>query len=78
MLLLCFKEEEEMQDKTNGKLTAIEMEMALDELKGNLPYMIQNVTIAAKVFKAKYDSLVMEGFTEEQALEIVKTRPLYE
>lgn len=65
-------------DKTNGKLTNIEMEMAIDEVKKNLPYLIQNAALSAKFIKSKYDSLVAEGFTEKQALEIIKTRPLYE
>lgn len=67
-----------MDQKTNGKLTNIEMEMALDEMKRNLPYMIQNAAVSAKFLKAKYDSLIGEGFTEQQALEIIKVRPLYE
>lgn len=67
-----------MENQPTGKLTPIEMEMAIDEVKRNLPYMIQSAAISAKVLKAKYDSLVSEGFTEKQALEIIKTRPLYE
>ncbi|MEC1373405.1 hypothetical protein P9D39_03645 [Heyndrickxia oleronia] len=67
-----------MEQITNGKLTNIEMEMAIDELKRNLPYFIQSTAVTAKVLKAKYDSLVSEGFTEQQAIEIIKVRPLYE
>nr|WP_259547921.1 hypothetical protein [Heyndrickxia oleronia] len=67
-----------MEQITNGKLTNIEMEMAIDELKRNLPYSIQSTAVTAKVLKAKYDSLVSEGFTEQQAIEIIKVRPLYE
>lgn len=67
-----------MGNKTNGKLTNIEMEMAIDELKGNLPYIIQNAALQAQLLKVKYDSLINEGFTEKQALEIIKCRPLYE
>lgn len=64
--------------KTNGKLTNIEMEMAIDEMKRNLPYLIKNAAVQAQFLKAKYDNLVSQGFTEQQALEIIKTRPLYE
>ncbi|GIN37806.1 hypothetical protein [Heyndrickxia oleronia] len=67
-----------MEQKTNGKLTTIEMEMAIDELKRNLPFFIQSTAVTAEVLKAKYDSLVSKGFTEQQALEIIKVRPLYE
>lgn len=65
-------------DKANGKLTKIEMEMAIDEMRRNLPFLIQNAALQAEFLKAKYDSLVTQGFTEQQALEIIKTRPLYE
>lgn len=65
-------------DKANGKLTKIEMEMAIDEMRRNLPFLIQNAALQAEFLKAKYDSLVTQGFTEKQALEIIKTRPLYE
>lgn len=55
-----------------------ELEMAIQELTSNLPIMIESAKISAKVLKAKYDSLTAEGFTEQQALEIIKARPLYE
>ncbi|KZN96489.1 MULTISPECIES: hypothetical protein [Aeribacillus] len=67
-----------MADKVNGKITNIELEMALDDMKSKLPYFIQNVALNAKLLKAKYDSLLDAGFTDEQAMDIVKTRPLYE
>jgi len=66
------------QDKVNGKMTPIEMEMALDEIKSNLHYMIQNNAITAQFLKAKYDNLIQAGFNEQQALEIIKSRPVYE
>lgn len=69
----------------NGKSNVVgmksapnEMAMAIKEMTRNLPYFIQNASIQAKVLKAKYDNLVSQGFTEHQALEIIKTRPLYE
>lgn len=65
-------------DQVNGKMTGIEMEMAVDEMKRNLPYLIQSTAMNAKFLKAKYDSLVEAGFTEKQAFDIIKTRPLYE
>lgn len=67
-----------MTDKSNGKVTNIEMEIMLDEQRAKLPYLIQNYRIQAKLHKARYDSLIEEGFSEQQAMEIVKTRPLYE
>lgn len=67
-----------MEEKTNGNLTNIELEMAIDELKRRLPYLIQQTEVSSKVLKGRYDNLVGEGFTKEQALEIIKIRPLYE
>lgn len=72
------REVEKMTEKIIGKMTNIEFEMAIDELESKLPYQLRNISIQAKVFKAKFDSLKGEGFTDAQALEIVKTRPLYE
>lgn len=43
-----------------------------------LPYATQEWEVKAKFLKAKYDGLVKEGFTEAQALEIVKTRTIFE
>lgn len=65
-------------DGVNGKVTNVELEMIVDDLKNKLPYLIQNTAVVAQVMKAKYDNLVSVGFTEKQALEIVKSRPLYE
>jgi len=65
-----------MADKTNGKLTNVEMEMAVDEMTRGLPYLVKEIQIKSKLLKARYDSLRSEGFTEKQAMEIVKTRPI--
>lgn len=55
-----------------------ELETAMREMAENLPFLIQSSSIAAKMLKAKYDNLIAEGFNEQQAMEIVKNRPLYE
>lgn len=54
----------------------LQIEMAIKELKANLPSMIEFGKLAAKQHKAYYDSLVKEGFTENQAIEIVKKHGL--
>lgn len=66
------------QDKPTGKVTRIEMEVALDYLIESLPVLIRRASIDAQMLKVKYDALVAEGFSKQQALEIVKSRPLYE
>ncbi len=65
-------------DQPNGKFSKIEMEMALDQVIETLPILMKKSSHDAKLLKKKYDDLVAEGFTEHQALEIIKTRPLAE
>jgi hypothetical protein len=65
-------------DQPNGKVTRAEMELALDQVKEMLPVLIRRAGSDAQLLMAKYRALVAAGFTEAQALEIVKTRPLYE
>lgn len=62
----------------NKAVHQLEMEMELDTMRGNLPYMIQLVQHNAKLSKAKYDALLDEGFTDEQALKIVTKQKLLE
>ena len=45
---------------------------ALNEARDNLAFYIEYTAIMAKQKKAYYDALVSEGFTEDQALVIVK------
>lgn len=58
----------------NGNYSNIEFEMMLDEMKKNLPIQIKYHNELAKLYKARFDALVREGFTQEQALEIVLAR----
>jgi hypothetical protein len=65
-------------DGTNGKITRVEMEMALDQFLEGVPVILQMMGPQAKLLKAKYDALVKEGFSEAQAIEIIKVRPIIE
>ncbi|MHA6258347.1 hypothetical protein ACXYMX_00410 [Sporosarcina sp. CAU 1771] len=71
-----------MKAVEGGKLrkldTRSEYQKGIDEYKEVLPYAFALFVPQAKGMKAKYDSLVAEGFTTEQALEIVKVRPIFE
>ncbi|MRS27118.1 hypothetical protein [Bacillus sp. RIT694] len=58
----------------NGNYSNIELEMMLDAMKKNLPIQIKYHNELAKLYKARFDALVREGFTQEQALEIVLAR----
>lgn len=55
-------------DKTMKRL---EMEMAIHSLIQDMDLFIENTKQMAKIRKAKYDALLTEGFSEEQALHIV-------
>ncbi|GCF71773.1 hypothetical protein BC2903_55920 [Bacillus cereus] len=58
----------------NKQYTNIELEMILDNFVKALPMQIRMQREMSKVYKARFDALVSEGFTEQQALEIVKSR----
>lgn len=63
-----------MKDKT---LQRLELEMAVHNFVENLDLIIENGKALAKIRKAKYDALIAEGFTEQQALHIVSvSKPL--
>lgn len=55
---------------TNG----IQMEQQIEEFMRILPSQIKLMQIQSKLYKAKYDSLIEEGFTEEQTMKIIEAR----
>ncbi|MBY0122175.1 hypothetical protein [Bacillus sp. S/N-304-OC-R1] len=61
-------------DKPNGKLTNIELQMMIDDMKRTLPFMIEFWKNDAKSMYARRKSLIEVGFTEKEALEIIKAR----
>ncbi len=50
------------------------IEESLEMMRKNLQTIVESQASMALIFKARYDALVKVGFTEKQALEIVKTR----
>ncbi|HHT7152332.1 hypothetical protein BK718_16920 [Bacillus thuringiensis serovar andalousiensis] len=59
---------------SGGQYSNIELEMILDNFVKALPMQIRVQREMSKLLKARFDALVSEGFTEQQALEIVKSR----
>ncbi len=49
-----------------------ERKKILADLKQNLPIIIESFALTAQITKAKYDAFVLQGFTEEQALNLCK------
>ena len=50
-------------------------EIVLSELKRDLPFILQCMVITARLHREKYNALVLQGFTEAQALELCKVIP---
>ena len=54
----------------NNKLDP--MIKAVHKMQNRLPAMLEYFKIMAKLQKIRYDQLIIEGFNEEQALELCK------
>ena len=58
---------------TGGNNPPIITKKALDQMKIDLPGMLEYIIIMAEMTKAKYDAMIDQGFTKEEALELCKT-----
>lgn len=63
---------------TQPRLTPAEMKEVIADMWAMLPAQLEYVMIQSKMRKKKYDSLMEVGFTEQQALEIVKSTSPFE
>jgi len=63
---------------TQPSPTPAELKEALADMLAKLPAQLEYVMIQSKIRKKKYDSLVEVGFSEQQALEIVKSTAPFE
>lgn len=64
-------------DLFNKALNEIEAENNFKEFIDGLPNLIKLCTMIAKSEKAYFNELVKEGFSEEQALQIVMAHGIY-
>jgi hypothetical protein len=60
----------------DAKDQLIEMRQGIANASMCFEQMVEAYHLSAKLMRARYDSLVEEGFTEPQALEIIKARGL--
>lgn len=58
------------------KSNAIEAAEAIASLKHQMPIILDSLSARAEIYHTYYKQLVSEGFTESQALEILKARGL--
>ena len=56
------------------KLTDLELDMMTDEIKRMLPFQIEAIKLNAKALGERRDALMKEGFTREEAMDIIKAR----
>ncbi|WP_374964598.1 hypothetical protein [Lysinibacillus sp. RS5] len=62
----------------NSAMMSLEIQMMMDNLIKWSPLLMKHYVTTAKLRKSKYDSLIAEGFTEQQAIEIITKTPITE
>ncbi len=55
-----------------NNVEAEKLKGALDILRATMPMVLEFNQARAKMAKSQYNALIAEGFTKEQALELVK------
>lgn len=55
----------------NPAMKALQMQLANDEMRKVLPHMIEACALQVQLQKKRYDMYVQEGFSKEQALQLV-------
>lgn len=60
----------------NKPLSGIQLAQTIEQLKQQMPLIISSQAMKAEMYFTYYKQLVKEGFSEEQALEIIKARGL--
>jgi len=57
----------------NGAGNKDEMKETLRAMRETMPTYLEYLTLTAKMTRAKYDAMIVEGFTPKEALELSKT-----
>lgn len=65
-----------MSQQPQKVLTPAEWAELLGRMRHELPRMIEFETIKAKLMREKFLALKSAGFTDQQALDIVKSQPI--
>ncbi|MEY9976570.1 hypothetical protein [Lysinibacillus sp. RC79] len=55
--------------------TRSELKKAVDAMKADLGAWLEHAQITAQITSSQYKILIKEGFTEQQAMEIITTQP---
>lgn len=63
--------QDNVKDIFGGNRTTLS-EQQVKEFEDSLGLLIKHVQLLAQIQKAKFDALVKEGFTKEEALELCK------
>lgn len=59
-------------DEDSNERARAKSAQELKQLQSNMPHLMEAERLLAKVKRVKYVALVMEGFTESQALDLCK------
>lgn len=57
-----------------NKISDVELQIMVDEARRVMPYQTQVLAVNAKMLAARLNALIDEGFTREEAVEIIKAR----
>lgn len=69
---------ENNEQSLNQANQLIEMMQRQEAIKNLVPHILETSVLNAQILFKKFSDLQKEGFTEEQAMQIICTRPILE